>query len=102
MGHLPFQSRGPTREDMVLKGVTSERLGDRRTLLTSVDRIRREILWRFMSNGAIERAFAAAHKFDLHTSAFVMFGLPTETRDDVMETAKLIARSRTSTALSMR
>jgi anaerobic magnesium-protoporphyrin IX monomethyl ester cyclase len=56
------------------------------------DRVRREILWRFMSNGAIERAFAAAHSKDLHTSAFVMFGLPTETRDEVMETVQLIAR----------
>ena len=43
VGHSPFQSRGPTREDMILRGVTSDRLGDRRTLLASVDRIRRDI-----------------------------------------------------------
>jgi hypothetical protein len=43
IGQRPIQSRGPTREDMVLRGVTSERLGDRRTLLASVDRIRRDI-----------------------------------------------------------
>lgn len=43
VGHLPFQSQGPTREDMVLRGLTSDRLGDRRALLSSVDRIRRDI-----------------------------------------------------------
>ena len=43
IGQLPFQSRGPTREDMVLRGITSARLRDRRALLSSVDRIRRDI-----------------------------------------------------------
>lgn len=38
----PFQPLGPTRDDMVLHGVTPERLGDRKALLTSVDRFRRE------------------------------------------------------------
>ena len=56
------------------------------------ERIRRDVLWRYMSNAAIERSFAAAHKFDLHTSAFVMFGLPFENRDDILETIQLCAR----------
>src|SRR5262245_22513076 len=43
IGHAPFQSLGPTREDMVLRGVTSDRLGDRRSLLAGVDRLRRDI-----------------------------------------------------------
>jgi len=43
IGQLPFQSRGPTRDDMVLRGITADRLGERRTLLASVDRIRRDI-----------------------------------------------------------
>jgi hypothetical protein len=43
VGQTPFQSQGPTRQDMVLNGVTSSRLGDRRTLLASVDRLRREV-----------------------------------------------------------
>lgn len=38
-----FQSLGETRDDMVLQGVTPARLGDRRTLLASVDRLRRDI-----------------------------------------------------------
>ncbi|MSR60589.1 MAG: DUF1501 domain-containing protein [Planctomycetaceae bacterium] len=43
VGQSPFQSHGPTRHDMILNGVTPGRLGDRKTLLHSVDRIRREI-----------------------------------------------------------
>ena len=43
VGQTPFQSQGPSRKDMVLNGVTSSRLGDRRTLLTSMDRLRREV-----------------------------------------------------------
>lgn len=43
IGQAPFQSLGPTREDMVLRGVTSDRLSDRRALLTGVDRLRRDI-----------------------------------------------------------
>ena len=43
VGQTPFQSQGPSRKDMVHNGVTSSRLGDRRTLLTSMDRLRREV-----------------------------------------------------------
>jgi hypothetical protein len=55
-------------------------------------RVRKEVLWRFMTNDRIEKAFAAAHAHDLHTSAFVMFGLPTETPDEIMETVRLCSR----------
>ena len=55
-------------------------------------RVRKEVLWRFMTNDRIESAFAAAHSKDLHTSAFVMFGLPTETPDEIMETVRLCSR----------
>ena len=40
------------------------------------DNLRRNVLHRFMTNREIENAFAAAHKYGLHTSAFVMIGLP--------------------------
>jgi hypothetical protein len=43
IGHSAFQSLGSTRDDMVLHGVTPDRLSDRRTLLSSVDRLRRNI-----------------------------------------------------------
>ena len=39
-------------------------------------RVRREILHRYMKNEQIERSFYAAHAYDLHSSAFIMFGLP--------------------------
>lgn len=55
------------------------------------ERIRREILNRPMSNDEIIRAFQCAQKYDLHTSAFVMFGLPHETKEDIMETIKLLS-----------
>jgi uncharacterized protein DUF1501 len=38
----PFRPMGPTRDDMVLNGMTLERLGDRRSLMRSFDLFRRE------------------------------------------------------------
>jgi hypothetical protein len=38
----PFRPMGPTRQDMVLNGITTDRLADRKRLLSSVDRFRRE------------------------------------------------------------
>jgi anaerobic magnesium-protoporphyrin IX monomethyl ester cyclase len=57
-------------------------------------RVRKEILGRPMTNQAIEGALAAAHGAGLHTSAFIMIGLPTETREEVIETLRLCARTR--------
>ena len=54
--------------------------------------IRREVLWRYMTNDKIAASFEAAHRHDLHTSAFVMFGLPHETWEQIQETIKLCAR----------
>ena len=39
--YAPFRPLGPTRGDMILNGITLERLADRRALLSSVDRFRR-------------------------------------------------------------
>ena len=41
VGQSGFRPLGETRDDMVLHGVTPERLGDRKNLLASVDRFRR-------------------------------------------------------------
>ncbi|HEY7309835.1 MAG TPA: DUF1501 domain-containing protein [Gemmataceae bacterium] len=38
-----FRPMGPTREDMVLRGLSMERLADRKTLLRSFDSLRRDI-----------------------------------------------------------
>lgn len=42
LGHSSFRPTGPSRDDMVLQGISSDQLSDRRTLLTSFDRFRRE------------------------------------------------------------
>jgi hypothetical protein len=39
----PFRPMGPTRDDMVLRGVSAKRLGDRRSLMQRFDQFRREV-----------------------------------------------------------
>jgi radical SAM superfamily enzyme YgiQ (UPF0313 family) len=56
------------------------------------ERIRRNVLKRYMSNRDIEHAFDVAHRAGLHTSAFVMIGLPHEERKDIMATVELLAK----------
>jgi uncharacterized protein (DUF1501 family) len=41
--HSPFRPMGDTRQDMILNGVTLDRLQDRRSLLKSLDLIKREV-----------------------------------------------------------
>lgn len=41
--HAGFRPLGPTRREMVLEGVTLERLADRRGLLAGIDRLRRDL-----------------------------------------------------------
>ena len=60
-------------------------------LESGCDRVRRQVLWRYMKNEQIRDSFEAAHRQDLHTSAFVMIGLPTETRAEIEETLQLCA-----------
>jgi hypothetical protein len=40
--HSPFRPMGPTRQDMVLRGITLERLAERRSLMGSFDQFRRD------------------------------------------------------------
>ena len=42
IAHAPFKPDGDGKTDMVLNGVTLDRLGDRRALLTAFDRFRRD------------------------------------------------------------
>jgi radical SAM superfamily enzyme YgiQ (UPF0313 family) len=58
------------------------------------ERIRRRVLNRHMKNEKILRAIKTAHQFGLHTSIFLMIGLPDETYEDVMATIKLMAESK--------
>jgi radical SAM superfamily enzyme YgiQ (UPF0313 family) len=57
-------------------------------------RIREEILNRRMSNARIAAALSTAAEFGLHTSVFLMIGLPGETREDVAATLDLMAEAR--------
>ncbi len=43
MGHTPFNPNGDMKQDMTLNGITLDRLGDRKRLLQSFDRFRRDI-----------------------------------------------------------
>lgn len=56
------------------------------------DELRRKILDRHMSNQAIVDAFRLCDQYGLHSSAFLMFGLPYETRAMMEETIDLMAR----------
>ncbi len=58
------------------------------------DELRRKILDRHMSNQAIIDAFDLCHRYGLHSSAFLMFGLPYETRSMMEETIDLMAKIR--------
>lgn len=54
--------------------------------------LRKKVLERHMSNQQIIDAFDLCHEYGLHTSAFLMFGLPYETRAMMEETIDLMAR----------
>jgi radical SAM superfamily enzyme YgiQ (UPF0313 family) len=56
------------------------------------ERIRKEVLKRSMSDQAIYDAFNMAHEAGLHTSAFIMIGLPGEERVDLEATLRMTAR----------
>ena len=43
VGYAPFQPQGKVKDDMVLNGISLDRLEDRRSLLRSFDRFRREV-----------------------------------------------------------
>ncbi|MBX3444015.1 MAG: DUF1501 domain-containing protein [Planctomyces sp.] len=51
VAHAPFTPHGEGKEDMVLQGITLERLDDRRQVLASFDRFRRDVDSRGMMEG---------------------------------------------------
>ena len=56
-------------------------------------RIRKQILRRHMSNDQIDKAIRIAEAAGLHSSVFIMIGLPDESREDLMATVDLMAGS---------
>jgi radical SAM superfamily enzyme YgiQ (UPF0313 family) len=57
------------------------------------ERVRREVLKRFMSDDDILETVRVGEAHGLHTSGFVMVGLPYESRDERWATVDLLARS---------
>jgi len=58
------------------------------------ERLRRRVLQRHMKNSKIIGAIETVHQYGMHSSVFLMLGLPDETRDDVMATINLMARAK--------
>jgi radical SAM superfamily enzyme YgiQ (UPF0313 family) len=56
-------------------------------------RVRKEVLQRFMSNSDVFNTIEAAEMYGLHTSGFLMVGLPYETHEERWETVDLLAKS---------
>lgn len=70
--HTPFNPLGDIKNDMVLNGITTQRLADRKTLLTSIDRFRRDI----DSNGAMDGIDAfQSRAFEILTSSRMLEAL---------------------------
>jgi anaerobic magnesium-protoporphyrin IX monomethyl ester cyclase len=57
-------------------------------------RVRKEMLNRHMSDDVIIKAFETAKRSGLRCWSFTMIGIPTETREDVLATIKLLAKIR--------
>ena len=57
-------------------------------------RVRARVLKRHMTDRDIDETVASAESCGLHTSGFVMVGLPTETIDELWETVDCLARNR--------
>jgi anaerobic magnesium-protoporphyrin IX monomethyl ester cyclase len=56
-------------------------------------RIRKTVMNRHMTNDKIVEAIQAVERAGMHSSCFLMIGLPQETREDVMATVRLMARA---------
>ncbi len=57
-------------------------------------RVRKEILKRVMGNGEMKKALDICERVGLHSSCFVMVGLPTETEEEIFETIRFLAGAR--------
>jgi len=57
-------------------------------------RVRRQVLGRNMTDAAILEAIRLVEEAGMHSSCFLMIGLPGETREELWETIRLMARAR--------
>ncbi|MDP7573342.1 MAG: radical SAM protein, partial [Myxococcota bacterium] len=58
------------------------------------ERVRKEVLRRFMTHADIMETVASAEEHGLHSSSFVMVGLPSETHAERLETVDVLAEAR--------
>lgn len=78
VAHAAFRPSGPARKDMVLNGITADRLNDRQALLRSVDRIRRDV----DASGTLEGLDAITRQaFDILTSSRLVDALDLSRED---------------------
>lgn len=76
--HAPFQPDGPGRANMVLNGITTERLRDRRAMLASLDNFRRDV----DASGMMESVDGFQQRaFDVLTSSKLLEALDVERED---------------------
>lgn len=54
-------------------------------------KIRKQVMHRYTSNEKIKEAVEITHCYGMHSSCFLMIGLPEETHEDVMQTVQLMA-----------
>jgi hypothetical protein len=78
VGHSPFMPLGAIKDDMVLNGITTDRLADRKSLLTSMDQFRRSA----ETNGMLEGIDAFQQRaFDILTSGDLLKALDLSSED---------------------
>jgi len=56
------------------------------------ERIRKDVLKRYQSNEQIIKGFQNCNKYGLRTTAFIIMGLPTETRENIFESIELMRK----------
>lgn len=80
----------PLVRDLVNSGCSSVRIG----VECGNEQIRNKILNKTISNKQIITAFDNCRSFGLKPEAFIMIGIPTETKKSIKETMKLLIRSK--------
>lgn len=62
------------------------------------ERIRREVLKRNYKDEDVIKVFDLAHKYNIRSSSFNIIGLPSETRNDIMDTVELNRKANPNSA----
>jgi hypothetical protein len=78
VAHAAFRPSGPSREDMVLNGISTDRLSDRKQLFASLDNLRRDI----DASGTLDGLDSiTAQAFDILTSSRLVDALDVSKED---------------------